>query len=544
MSRRRRILIGCLLLAQACVLAQAQEPSDSLLIRNVRLFDRDGAAEDVVASLLVKNGKLDLVTKDEIPASEASLVLDARNGVVIGNLHIGEPASFLILDDDPRENVEVLLDTKTHAGFAIHQGVILKNTLREVTEAEPEEPKRGWLAYQPPPLVLPLSYQDNTKWNRWETKHVSGIFLAAVVFDRQRWFSRDGDSRQQFGSLSEFDGGEIRGFRIGAAGTLNFKRPWVYTIFAATHAFDKGFDSERDDDFTFFDYRLDIPLPAGTTLSVGKQKEPISLERITSMTFLPMQERSAVADALLPSRNFGVVLSGTALGRRMTWAGGAFNDWIDHGESFDDNASQFVGRLTWLPFVSADEDNLVHLGLGLRYTNAKEGLLAQTEPEFNNAPLFVETGLLDADDSVVYDLEASWRAGPFWLAGEYLTADVDSPALGDPSFDGYHVTASWALSGEMRSYNRRSGLFNQLRVSRSVYEGGWGTWELGLRWSELDLTDGAVEGGEMQIASFGVNWWLSPIFNVNFNYRHVNLDRFGLDGDTHGFNTRVLLVLE
>jgi phosphate-selective porin OprO/OprP len=542
--RRSRILIGCLVTALACVLAQAQEPADSVLIRNVLLFDRDGAGEDVVASILVKNGKLDVVTQDEIPASEAGLVLDAENGIVLGNLHIGEPASFLILDEDPRENVEVLLDTKTYAGFAIHKGEILKNELREVTEAEPEAPRRGWLAYTPPPLVLPLSYQDNTKWNRWETKWVSGIFLAAVVLDRQRWFSRDGDSRQQVGSLSEFDGGEIRGFRVGAAGTLNFKRPWVYTIFAATHAFDKGFDSERDDDFTFFDYRLDIPLPANTTLSVGKQKEPISMERIMSMTFLPMQERSAVADALLPSRNFGIVLSGTALGQRMSWAGGAFNDWIDHGESFDDNASQLVGRVTGLPFVSDDEGNLVHLGLGVRYTNAKEGLLGQTEPEFNNAPLFVETGLMEADDSLLFDLEASWRAGPFWLAGEYVVTDLDSPALGDPSFDGYHVTASWAFSGEMRSYNRRSGIFNQLPVSRSVYEGGWGAWELGLRWSELDLTDGVVEGGELQVASVGVNWWLSPIFNVNFNYRHVNLDRFGLDGDTHGFNTRVLLVLE
>ncbi len=96
----------------------------------------------------------------------------------------------------------------------------------------------------------------------------------------------------------------------------------------------------------------------------------------------------------------------------------------------------------------------------------------------------------------------------------------------------------------MRAYNRKSGIFRSLPISKSVYQGGWGTWELGLRWSDLDLSDGTVDGGEMGILSLGVNWWLSPIFNVNVNYRTIDLDRMGLDGNAQGFNARVLLVLE
>ena len=67
-------------------------------------------------------------------------------------------------------------------------------------------------------------------------------------------------------------------------------------------------------DFSFLDYRLDIPLWGRSALSIGKQKEPISMERIMSLAFEPMQERTAVSDALLPSRNFGVVLNGTLAG--------------------------------------------------------------------------------------------------------------------------------------------------------------------------------------------------------------------------------------
>jgi hypothetical protein len=35
--------------------------------------------------------------------------------------------------------------------------------------------------------MVPMDYQDTTKWNRWETKYVSGIFVSAVVIDRMTW---------------------------------------------------------------------------------------------------------------------------------------------------------------------------------------------------------------------------------------------------------------------------------------------------------------------------------------------------------------------
>jgi len=371
--------------------------------------------------------------------------------------------------------------------------------------------------------------------------------VAGLVLDRQNWQSQDGASESQVGDLEDSDGGEIRGLRFGAVGTLNFPEPWVYTVFAATNAFDKGFDTDVEDDWTFFDWRLDIPTFAKTTLSIGKQKEPISMERTMGLIYLPMQERSAVTDAMLPARNVGVVLSGAGLNQRMTWAGGIFNDWIDTGDSPGDSATQYIGRVTGLPWISPDESNLLHLGFGMRYSNAKEGVLYSTEPEFNQSPLFVDTGdpgPFDANSSLTYDLELSWRKGPFWLIGEYVLNDVDAPDVGSPDFTGYYVTGSWALTGEMRGYNRRSGIFNPLPVSKSVYQGGWGTWEVAARWSDIDLTDGLVEGGQMEIFSLGLNWWLSPIFNVNINYRWITLDRFDVTGDSSGFNTRIVLMLE
>jgi len=498
----------------------------------------------VIVNILIRDNKLDVVTQDEIPANTAALALDAQQGILLGQLTPGQPPSFVILDGDPRDDFHLLLDTATHARFAMKEGLIIRNRLPKAFDTDEKLKRTGWLAYTPPPLALPSDYQDTTKWNRWESRFISGIFIAALILDRQKWQSQDSTSEFQVGNLDDFDGGEIRGLRVGAVGTLNFPTPWVYTVFAASNAFDKGFDTEEDDSWSFYDWRLDIPIFDVTTVSVGKQKEPISMERTMSLIYLPMQERSAVLDAMMPSRNVGILLSGTGFDQRMTWAGGVFNDWLDTGGSRHDGATQYIGRITCLPLISEDESNLLHLGVGLRYSDAKEGLRYATEPEFKQSPIFVNTGLFEADSSLTYNLEASLRKGPFWLLGEYVLNDVDAPKLGSPDFTGYFVTGSWALTGEMRGYNRRSGIFNPIPVAKSVYQGGWGTWEVATRWSEIDLTDGLVDGGEMEILSLGLNWWLSPIFNVNFNYRWITLDRFGIEGDSSGFMSRVTLMLE
>jgi phosphate-selective porin OprO/OprP len=221
---------------------------------------------------------------------------------------MGKRPSFIILDQDPREDFDVLLDTEAHVVFAIQDGVIVKNELPEAPPSPPDAtPKRRrWVAYTPPPIAVPIRYYDSRKWNKFNTKTISGLFTGAVMLDRQFWLSQDGDSETQVGDLSEFEGGEIRAFRFGVVGTFNFKRPWVYTVFAATETFDKGFDVDTSDELTWPDYRLDIPLPADLTLSVGKQKEPISLERLTPLAFLPWPQGRAGSSPASGTNDCGI----------------------------------------------------------------------------------------------------------------------------------------------------------------------------------------------------------------------------------------------
>jgi len=526
--------------------ARAQE-FDNILIQNALLIDRTGQSEDRIVNLLIKGKKLIIVSADEIFIEDGMIAYDANNGILLGNLNIGDPANFMILSKDPRTDIDVLLDTKTNVIFAIRDGTIARNALTLITDSEstPKEKKKiRWLAYTPPPMAMPLSYDDKSKWNRWETKPFSGIFVAAVAIDRQIWLGQNNSSEQQVGDLAGFEGGEIRAFRFGMAGTINFKKPWIYTFVVVTHAFDKGYDSKNSDKVTLFDYRLDIPLWETISLSVGKQKEPISMQRLLLGTQMQMQERSSIVDAVYPVRNVGVAVNGTGLNQRISWSTGLFNDWFDDSQSFKESSNQIVGRITGLALVNDDESNILHLGLGIRYDDAKEFIRYRASPEFNQSPPFIDTDTINASNTTTFDLEVTWRKGPFWLSSEYLWHHVDAADYGDPLFNGFFISGSWILTREMRGYNKRNGIIGPVPVSRSVYQGGTGAWEITARYSHSNFTDGLVQGGEMDIFSLGLNWWLTPAFGINLNYRYILLDRYDVLGRSSGIMGRVVLVLE
>jgi phosphate-selective porin OprO/OprP len=539
-----RILLSFLLLAGLTPqLAAGLVDPQNLVIENVYIAAE--SAEDAPISLLIRDNKLELLTKDDIPVPDGFVALDANGGYLVGNLVLGESPSLMILDADPRTDFEALLNHKSHSVFVIHNGELRRNSLQYAKDMfEPQIDTARWHAYTPPPVALPTHYEGEP-WNHWTTENTSNTFFSVLALDRQYWLSQNDESTQQVGDLGPYEGGEIRDWRFGLLGTLNyFDKPWGYNVVLATNAFDNRFVVDNQDEFRFIDYRLDIPMGEGVKLSIGKQKEPISMERIMTLINLPMQERSSVADAFLPSRNFGIHLSGNALAHRMTWAAGVFNDFIDSSVSIDEGATSVVGRLSWLAFVSEDRSNLVHLSWAGRYENGNQGFLYRTTPEFNNAPVFVDTGAGTADEISQYDLEVSWRRGPFWLSGEYVGTHVDSPTLGPLDFSGYNITGSWIITGEMRDYRPKSGTFGPVPVSRSVYQNGWGAMELASRWSSIDLTDGPVQGGEMDIFSLGLTWWLSSILNVSLNYRYITYDKDSLlQGEVSGVNARLLLKL-
>lgn len=61
----------------------------------------------------------------------------------------------MVMDGDPRENIDILLDTKSHTLFAIRGGEVLRNRLLAVRDEGEERKSAGWTAYSPPPGGAP-----------------------------------------------------------------------------------------------------------------------------------------------------------------------------------------------------------------------------------------------------------------------------------------------------------------------------------------------------------------------------------------------------
>lgn len=516
---------------------------ETVMIHNVTVIDQNKETEDIIVTILIKKKKLELITQDKVSITEADISFEANGGFILGTLEVGNLATFIVLDKDPRTNVDVILDTKSYSVFAVSKGEIVLNKLIQI-DVDSQNQLNGWQSYAPPPIALPLSYQNSRKWNVFRTKAFTAAFGGAILMENTRWFSQDNTNEQQVGDLSEFEGGSMRGFRAGLGGIFNFKKPWSYFTSWGTRAFERGFNQGDQSEFVFYDYRVDIPVGAAT-LSLGKTKETFSISRLQGMIYEPaQQERASVADGLLPARNVGVVINNTLIKERITWSAGVFNNWYEVDRSFSENPTVFTGRITALPYFSEDESNLLHLGVAGRYSNAAGGIQYKTKTEIYSGPVSVDTKEIDdASSTFHYGLEMAWRKGPFIVISEYIQSNVRSTTFNDPSFSGYYVVASYAITGEMRSYNKRSGVFKKLNVANGINSGGWGELDVYSRWSSIDLNDKSIEGGEMNTFSLGLNWSPIAAIQVNVNYRYSTLERLGQKGSNNGIVTRLVFIL-
>ncbi len=544
----RAVIFGFLAFCAVCLTINplhAQEPGgESILITNVYMIRGGSADAKEMVSILVESGKVKLVSTDVISVPEGTFGFDGNGGFIMGVVDIDKLANFLILEKDPRVDFSALADTNANARLIIQNGKILKNVLAETKAIVEKKERLGLFTFEPWPTSLPAAYLRSGKWNFYDNDWFNMLFLAAIFLDRN-YYNQDDASISQVGDLTEFETGEVRAFRVGVAGAIKFEKPWAYTIAGATRAFDQGYDTTDDEKFTFYDFRLDIPVMGGTILSLGKMKENISQERIMSMVHIGLMERAAYQDAFLPSRNVGVVLRNAAFDDRISWSVGAFNDWLITDKSFNDASTQYIGRITALPYLNDGKNELIHLGLGVRYSDGKAGFgQFKTKPENIFSNLFVDTGVIPADGATWLSLEASWLRGPIWVNSEFLQVNVNSESIGDPTFYGYHVSANWTLTGEYRPYDKKRGIFKNPIPAKGVDEGGIGLWSIGARYSYVDATDGLVEGGEMGKYTFGLRW--SPMWSwyVDANYGQATLDRFNLSGDTDILHARVVILLE
>jgi phosphate-selective porin OprO/OprP len=336
-------------------------------------------------------------------------------------------------------------------------------------------------------------------------------------------FSEDSDTEaffnEDFGS-----GAEFRRARLGLGGTI-----YDVVDFKAEYDFAGG-------DADFKDVYVGLrKLPAVGHIKVGHVKEPFSLEELTSSKYITFMER-ALPNVFAPGRNTGILFHDTELDGHLYWGVGGFRETDDFGDGFgEEDEYNITARVTGLPWYEEKGRRLLHLGISYshKFGDGDEGATVRfrQRPEAHLSPVrFVDTTDIPTDGVDLVTPEVALVFGPFSAQGEYFHASVDRANGSDVDFDGFYLYVSYFLTGEHRSYSKTKGAFDRVKPKQNFglgKERGWGAWEIAARYSNLDLTDGSISGGELDDFSLGVNWYLYPNARIMGNYIFADLDDVG-----------------
>lgn len=302
-------------------------------------------------------------------------------------------------------------------------------------------------------------------------------------------------------------------------------------------------------------------------LRVGAYAPTTGLEDGASNASSLFAERAAVAEVVrgLAGGDARVGAGLYAGGERWTLSGTVTGN-IAGVQTYDEQLG-FVGRATFVPYKQ--DDTLIHLGLAANVIinpaatgpdvpgGAPSPIRLRERPEIRvDSARLVDSGSIDSDGVTALGLEFGAQHKNLYLQAEYFDIAVErrASALPDPDFSGWYVQGSWVLTGESRNYNAGSAGFDGPKPAKafSLEKGTWGAWELGLRYSVLDLNYrendlpalGSIRGGEQEILSVGLNWYLNPGVAMQFTWRNVSVDRTSPGGTAFGAGTTPALGVQ
>lgn len=180
-------------------------------------------------------------------------------------------------------------------------------------------------------------------------------------------------------------------------------------------------------------------------------QEPFSMIAIESSKYLGLMERPLASGLGV---GYGLGIRANLRGERWALTTGAFapvTDVLDLADDSDDDALDL--RFTSTPLRA--ELAFIHIGVSaswrwpeadtLRFSLRPETTLVQdldiNHPRQRDVSRYRLTGL-----------EFAWRAESLLLQSEYFRADIQRADHRDPTFTGYYVQLSWALTGEVDVY--------------------------------------------------------------------------------------------
>lgn len=351
------------------------------------------------------------------------------------------------------------------------------------------------------------------------------------------WFDQDRVNRQTLGNLENNMG--FRRTRLAATGNVAEDIRYILEFdFAESQARFVDVWMQFDDVGEF------------ANLRVGRFRQPFGMGTLTGIREIPFLERALPFFGFAPFRQTGVMAFNQADNERLTWAVAGYGYSTDaFGNLFGDSGGWgMASRLTVLPIYEDDGRRLLHLGADYSFNDpARDTERFASPPEFfasqNTAtgarsllhlpltavPPFVDTGPIPAENTNLFNVEAAAALGRLYLQSEARWAVTDRIGQSSVTFPGLYAHARYVLTGEKLPYLKESGVFGRIVPDEPVRlgrGGGIGAWEIGMRWSHLDLNGPGLQGPGRRLndLTLGLNWYLNRFVKFQFNYIHAFLD--------------------
>lgn len=278
----------------------------------------------------------------------------------------------------------------------------------------------------------------------------------------------------------------------------------------------------------------------------GKFKSPLGLERLQADADVIWTERGHSTN-LVPNRDVGFQLSGTALSNTVEYQVGVFNGASDNVNFNNDldNKKDIAWRVFAQPFANTDLVALQGFGIGVAGSDGKHlGNTTNTQLSTYRTPgqqtfFRYATGVYSSGKETRFNPQAWFYFENFGVLADYVEARQDvklnttSARLKHRALD---VSGSWVLTGESLSY--KGGV--KPNADFNPGKGGWGAVELTARYGYTDIDDATFTSGFASLSSsaskaestgFGVGWYWSENLKLLADFDHTKFTRGSTTGD-------------
>lgn len=306
-------------------------------------------------------------------------------------------------------------------------------------------------------------------------------------------------------------------------------------------------------------------LPGNHELLLGNQKRPLGLDHLNSSRFNVFTERPLVVEAFNEdARRPGITLYGNTEDDSWGWAAGGYllENITGDGRYIGDSTQGSLNIRLWnSPWYEDDGQNYFHWAVagmfakpdGDRFptdTNANDGRF-RTRAEGRSSSRWIDTGrIAGADWYEVLALESMFNSGPLQIVSEYqfswMQRDGSTPGTGpNVYFHGAYVHASYFLTGEHMTYNRKRGTIGRVTPHENFWlanrcrgcsGGGWGAWQIAARYSYLDLTSKDIRGGVEHNVEVALNWHWTSHSRMQFGLGYGDIEQHRPVGGFTGGN--------